>query len=152
MKYNVCRLRDFESSYYNKVWTDGQTDGRTDSPFPYLLLHSRVGGFTISKDGGGYEIVTFVCVASNGHLPWALHQLLNSPTKYRAIQSIRIYRILGIFRVGKFWRKGHLESMLNFHRVLFSLFQRLSVRRRVCFIFRCVYFWRFLGGRELSEN
>ena len=37
------------------------------------------------------------------------------------------YRISGIFRVGKFWRKCRLEGVLNFHRVLFSLFQGLSV-------------------------
>ena len=36
-----------------------------------------------------------------------------------------IYRISGIFRVGKIWRKYRLEGVLNFHWVLFSLFQGL---------------------------
>ena len=38
------------------------------------------------------------------------------------------YRISGIFRAGKFWRKWRLEGVLNFHWVLFSLFQRLSMK------------------------
>ena len=38
------------------------------------------------------------------------------------------YRISGNFRVRKFRRKLHLERVLNFHRVLFSLFQGLSMK------------------------
>ena len=38
------------------------------------------------------------------------------------------YRISGIFRGGKFWRKCRLKGVLNFHWVLFSLFQGLSVK------------------------
>ena len=38
------------------------------------------------------------------------------------------YRISGIFGVGKFWRKWRLEGVLNFHRVIFSLFQGLSMK------------------------
>ena len=34
-----------------------------------------------------------------------------------------VYRISGIFRVGKFLRKCRLEGMLNFHWILFLLFQ-----------------------------
>ena len=29
--------------------------------------------------------------------------------------SILLYRMSGIFRVGKFWRKCHFEDVLNFH-------------------------------------
>ena len=38
------------------------------------------------------------------------------------------YRISGIFRVGIFWRKWRYEGVLNFHWVLFSLFQGLSMK------------------------
>ena len=38
------------------------------------------------------------------------------------------YCISGIFRVGKFWRKRRLEGVLNFHWVLFSLFQGLPMK------------------------
>ena len=38
------------------------------------------------------------------------------------------YRISGIFRVGKIWRKWRFEGVLNFHWVLFSLFQGLSMK------------------------
>ena len=41
---------------------------------------------------------------------------------------IGTYRISGIFCVGKFWRKCRLEGVLNFHWVLFSLFQGLSMK------------------------
>ena len=51
------------------------------------------------------------------------------------------YRISGIFRVGKFWRKWHLEGVLNFHWVIFSLFQGLSMKTysRVYFSL-CLFF------------
>ena len=34
----------------------------------------------------------------------------------------------GIFRFRKFWRKWRLEGVLNFYRVIFSLFQGLSMK------------------------
>ena len=39
-----------------------------------------------------------------------------------------VYRISGMFCVGKFWRKCRLEGVLNFHRVIFLLFQGLSTK------------------------
>ena len=57
----------------------------------------------------------------------------------------QIYRISGIFRVGKFWRKYCLEGVLYFHLVQFSLNEDVE------FIFRCL-FLAISGGRELSEN
>ena len=44
---------------------------------------------------------------------------------FRRMLNIK-YRISGIFRVGKFWRKWRLEGVLNFQWVLFSLFQGIS--------------------------
>ena len=38
--------------------------------------------------------------------------------------------ISGIFRVRKFWLKWRLEDVLNFHGVLFSLFQGLSLKTK----------------------
>ena len=40
----------------------------------------------------------------------------------------KAYRISGIIRVGKFWRKWRLVNVLNFHWVLFSLFQVFSMK------------------------
>ena len=61
------------------------------------------------------------------------------------------YRISGIFRVGKFWRKWRLEVVLNFHRVLFSLFQRLSMMKysRVYFS-RCLFL--AISGRSRTQR
>ena len=38
------------------------------------------------------------------------------------------YRILGIFRIWKFWQKWRLTDALNFQWVLFSLFEGLSMK------------------------
>ena len=67
-----------------------------------------------------------------------------------------IYRIAGIFRVGKFWQKGRLEGVLNFHWVLFSLFQGLSMKTysRVYFSV-CLFFaisWRSRTQRKLNPR
>ena len=42
--------------------------------------------------------------------------------------SSQFARHTRMFRVGKFWRKWRLEGVLNFHRVLFSLFQGPSMK------------------------
>ena len=42
--------------------------------------------------------------------------------------SVVKYRISGIFRVEKYWRKCRFEGVLNFHWVLFSLFQGESIK------------------------
>ena len=61
------------------------------------------------------------------------------------------YRISGIFCVGKFWRKWGLEGVLNFHLVLFSLFQGLSMKTyKRDYFSLCFFFCQ--GGRELSKN
>ena len=46
-----------------------------------------------------------------------LDRLLDDFTKICACSARRVkdYRISGIFRVGKIWRKYRLESVLNFH-------------------------------------
>ena len=59
------------------------------------------------------------------------------------------YRISGIFRVGKFWRKWHLEGVLNFHWVIFSLFQGLSMKTYSRVYFCCVYFGEY---REIANS
>ena len=51
------------------------------------------------------------------------------------------YCMSGIFCIGKFWRKQCLEGVLNFHRVLFSLFQGLLMKtyNRVYFSLRLFF-------------
>ena len=46
----------------------------------------------------------------------------------KIIFLINQYRISRIICFRKFWRKWRLEGVLNFHQVLFSLFQGLSMK------------------------
>ena len=61
------------------------------------------------------------------------------------------YRISGIFRVGKIWRKWCLEGVLNFHWVLFALFQGLSMKTysRVYFSL-CLFL--VISGRSRTQR
>ena len=64
-------------------------------------------------------------------------------------QILLTYRISGVFHAGKFWWKWGFKGVLNFHRVLFSLFQVLSMK-----MYSRVYFslCLFLGGfREVAK-
>ena len=58
-----------------------------------------------------------------------------------------VYRIIGNFRDGKFWRKCHL----NFHQVLFSLFKDSQSRHLVGFIFPCFFFYDFREVANLAK-
>ena len=49
------------------------------------------------------------------------------------------YCISGIFRIEKFWRKWRLKGVLNFQRVLFSLFKDSQWRHIVGLIFRYMF-------------
>ena len=61
------------------------------------------------------------------------------------------YRISGIFRAGKFWRKCRLEGVLNFHWVLFSLLKGLSMKTysRVYFLL-CLFL--AITGRSRTQR
>ena len=52
---------------------------------------------------------------------------MGSSVSVNAVHAHTVYQESRIFRVGKFWRKWRLEGVFNFHRVLFSLFQGLSM-------------------------
>ena len=58
---------------------------------------------------------------------------------------------MGVFGVGKLRQTCRLEGVLNFHRVLFSLYQGLSVKPIHVwgFVF-AVYFWQ-IQGRGVCE-
>ena len=63
--------------------------------------------------------------------------------------SITVYR--EFFASGKFWQKLRLEGVLNFHRVLFLLFQGLSMKT-----FSRVYFslclFLAISGRSRTQR
>ena len=84
-----------------------------------------------------YDIswITFI-----SHIKWCTQTLIVPLILYMYsninLAGIAIYHLSAVFCVGKFWRKWHLEGVLNFHRVLFSLFQGLSMK-----MYRRVYFF-----------
>ena len=56
------------------------------------------------------------------------------------------------FASGKFSENTAWKVCYIFTESYFRYFKDSQFIRIVGFIFRCVYFWRFQGGRELSEN
>ena len=138
---NACRLRNIAMHDYQESVTTGQTQGQTDArqSDPYVKLcfagdtkttssihlpvsmqyHTRE---SISRGfgggvGGGREVKTTLGLWNSVKVGGG-----------RVICVSQIYRISGIFCVRKFWQKCHLEGVLNFHRVLFSLDQGLSMK------------------------
>ena len=48
---------------------------------------------------------------------------------YLSFVMLLSYHISGFFSAGKFWQKGGLEGVFNFHRVLFSLLRVFSMKK-----------------------
>ena len=71
------------------------------------------------------------------------------PWKIPVIVTNTLYR--EIFRVGKFWRKCRLQSVLNYHRVVFSLFQGLSMKTCSRVYFSLCLFLR-ISGRSQTQR
>ena len=72
--------------------------------------------------------------------------------------ALKLYRFTGytvnreFFASGNFGGNATLKVGSIFTESYFRFFKDCQWRRLVGFIFRCVYFWPFQGGRELSEN
>ena len=62
------------------------------------------------------------------------------------------YRMSGIFHVGKFWWKWGFQGLLNFHWVLSSLFQGLSMKTKSRVYFLLCLFWGFQGGTSRTQQ
>ena len=54
--------------------------------------------------------------------------------------------------LGNFGENDTLKVCKFLTESYFGYFKDFQRRRVVGFIFRCVYFWQFQGGHELSEN
>ena len=80
-----------------------------------------------------------------------LENMLNTYTQWLTEPQYHYYRISGIFCVGKFWQKWRLEGVLNFHWVLFSLYQGLPMKTysRVYFLL-CLFL--AISGRSRSKQ
>ena len=67
------------------------------------------------------------------------------------LAGIAIYRLSGIFCIGKLWRKWRLEGVLNFHWVLFSLFQGLSMKM-YCRVYFLLCLFLAISGRSRTQQ
>ena len=85
---------------------------------------------------------------------WAYFTLCINNNIWRILVRIKCrckILYIGNFSRREFWRKWHLEGVLNFHRVIFSLFQGLSMKRYSRVYFSLCLFLA-ISGRSRTQR